>query len=670
MGEGSLRIRKFLSFLTCVLVLFAFLACERIRQSRGTETSVNDFASPVIQDFCVNSTWAGHVAQFAFNVTSSFTLEDCTFACNATNPPGFTNQSMSLSGTQSWANFTVTLPGFSCYVGFNLWVWNVKSSIALASLGGGNASRTIEVYAAALPFPYLASAISLVENANNWTAVSTDTGSEGYYASVVLDQSSTASIGSAIDTLRNSGDWLGVLKDCAITEKLNLTWANKQSDIIWALENNIMVGHLPFTDTIGFDATPVFSPEDKWALYGYYYAILYDTDLSKWNVTSAYQQFNSSVYYSVYADGGHAMPMYAFANSTGRTFYNRYYDECGCTIDCYLLFYWLLNVTDALKQALYWWNYAVNTFWDSAHQYFMYQPGSSYPSYECEAPFFLKIEGILKYYSPNMPNYTYVLTDIGNRFLGNEWTSAQWLNDMSQTTYVSVHKYAGNPQTRLVNTLGDWQALLGCYLQLNSTYRNNLKDMLYGNNLNGPAWALLLGSSAGLFNNYSNQFQWVSTDSSTSSVASAYAEILMFVMGVVPGTSTVAFPLEELAYEYVCDIDPQLFQFNLSARTIRIAVADEGSLTFQYGVSPLTCSLNQSGVWQVVFSESWNMITSLTYVSSLPTNLIYFGVASVPEFPSSMILPLFIMTTFFGVIFLKKKRSQTRGQLEKAFKLK
>ena len=559
---------------------------------------------PEIQDFYINNTWAGKTTQFAFNLTDTANLDHAVFGCNVTQT--FTNDSSTpLFGTQAWANYTHTLPSFNCIVSFQLWVWNTNSSI-FATTG----LRYVKVYtynstlgAWNTPFISLSNAIQSVDSANNWTAAET-------YAQTILAKKTTADLANMIDGYASVGDWTDVLKWSAICNKLGVA---RENDIINALGNYTMVGSLPYTDSSS--GNPDFVTESKWALYGHYYAIQYNVSLTKWNVTAAYQQFNSSIY----TLGKPALWIYA--NGKAQSFSNRYYDEDACTIECYIIFAELLNVSGAMNDALYWWNYTDATHWYAAGQYYSYTPGGSIA--ECEASFFLKIISTLKYYSPSLTDWNRVLTDIGKRFLSSEWNSVQWVDSTTNTsTHVVVHA-SSNPQRRLENTLGAWQALLGVYLQLNSTYQNNMIDMLYGNNTE-PAWSLLMRPEASLFNSSSDQFRVSSTSTSTDANSTAMAEILLFLLGIVPQSTTVAFPLEELNYEYTYDIDPQMFQFNLKNQTITIPVNDAGNMTFQYGVSPVTCNFGQSGVWQVTFSSSWNMITNATYVSALPSNLIYF----------------------------------------------
>jgi hypothetical protein len=426
-------------------------------------------------------------------------------------------------------------------------------------------------------------------------------------------------------------DWEDALANTAYMEKMNLTWADKQADMMGALGNITMVGSLPSTDGgayhYGFSSQILdFAVTNEWALYGLYYAYVYNTSLTKWNITAAFNQFDNAVNYSTVSGGG--LPLWIFAGGTGVSFTNRYYDEDAETIQAFLIFYYLLNVTVALDRATHWWNYLVNTHWSTNYGgYFKYRPDVGDPAFECEAGFFFKIANILKYYSPNLLHYSDVLSDIENRFLSNEWNSYQWMDSTTGTTaYATVHEYSGNDQRRTPNTLGAWQALLAAYLLMNTTYRNNMADMLAGNTTKSvqPAWSLLMSSTAGVWDSSSKLFRAVNNGGLTSD-ATAIGEITLFYMGIIPQTSTIAFPLEELKYEYIFDIDPLLlaFDFPQDIRQITVPVVQAGTITFQYGESPTNHTFSQSGIYVINFTDSWNMISSVTLTSALPSNLVY-----------------------------------------------
>lgn len=618
-----------------------------------TWTKTYPQTAPSLMDFWINSTTTSAHVQFAFNVSDSIDLYNATFQSNATGT--WTSAStVSISSTNAWANFTSTYGANNATVGFNFTTCNTNSTLIYSLV-----NKTLQLYSVAKPFLYLGSAISAVENAATWGA------NVDPYLQVVLNQEPVSYLETVIDTYATAQDWKNVLFWSAITNKLGLSWDTQQSDINAALGNFTMVGNLPLTIYNGA-TNPAFNVEDKWALYGYYYAaqswaLAYNSSITiKWNITAAFTQFNSSLYEALnLAYPNSQFPLYYYGNTTANGGLSRFYDESACAIDDFLIFYSLLNVTSALAVASKCWVYIlagyysggalISPHWDTTYNYFEYLPGEGYPGYECESSFFLKISSILRFYNQTMTNYTDVMQDIGNRFVSNEWTSAMWDIDVTAspivTTYTVVHADNANPQTRLVNTLGAWQALNGVYSQLNSTYQTNLKDMLLGNTVTFPAWATLLTSN--LFNPANNQFRQLSTQSFNSDWnATAIGETTLFMMGIEPGTTTTAFPLEELNYEYIYDMDPVSLAFNINSttQTVTVPIAVAGTLNFLYGVSPSTYNFTQTGTYSVTFSKSWNVIISVTRTGDLPTNIIYFGIILAPIYtnygPATLQFPI------------------------------
>jgi hypothetical protein len=713
-----------------------------------------------IQDFYINDTWAGHPANFEFNLTDTSGLDHAIFNSNVTGTPANCTTLSMVGNATYWANFTVTLPNYNCIVNFTVWVWNTSAVSATATIG----ERCVKVYtynstedAWNTPFEYLGSAIETIETRNVWNGVDTytqavlnqqpvsalptmidnyalgapssesyvyidsstasgwtssglscdnDTGTDAYTswtgtgrsAYLILNLTTVAKgtqinyfVGRQSTTINQmnieisnstggwtqvysgsfsvnnyynvsipqsqytamrlsfnktgewnyqayayemraingtfsagGGDWGNVMSWSAICNKPSIV---EQTSINLALNGFTMCGSLPQEGTDS-KSNPVFDIRYKHGLYGFYYAnqswaITYNSSITtKWNITAAFQEFNSSIY----TFGKPAS--YIYANGTATLIgLPRWYDECASTIECYLIFAEILNVSGALADALHWWDWINVHVWVSdSPSHFRYQADSS-ATWECEAPYFLKIISELKYYYPSLQNWSYVLTDIGNRFLTNEWLSAGWLDNVSATTFVITHAPYLNPQRRLQNTLAVWQALLGVYMQFSSPYQNDMRDMLYGNLNTEPAWALLLTPQASLYDSINHLFKLLSTDSVTDYAATAYAEIMMFMMGIVPHTATLAFPLEELSYEYIYDIDPYVlaFNWNLMTQEVSLPINNAGTIIFQYGTSPVICNFAQSGVWKVKFSSSWNMILSVTFVSELPNNTIYFS---------------------------------------------
>jgi hypothetical protein len=128
-----------------------------------------------------------------------------------------------------------------------------------------------------------------------------------------------------------------------------------------------------------------------------------------------------------------------------------------------------------------------------------------------------------------------------------------------------------------------------------------------------------MGSTANLYDSSANKFRWES-GSSTCDGATAYALTLMFLMGIVPQTAVLAFPIEEYTYEYIYDIDPELYGIDLDNNSIRVSVVKGGVLEFIYGASPTFCSFPSSGVYEITFSNDWNNIVNVSRLQDLPCN--------------------------------------------------
>mgnify|MGYP002395567388 CR=1 FL=1 len=422
------------------------------------------------------------------------------------------------------------------------------------------------------------------------------------YAGVLFNKKAKADLEALIDNYASAGDWQNVLKWTVICRKLGI---EREDAIKAALDGLQMVGPLPRTALSGV----YFCVEDKFALFGYYYAEKYNYRLDKWNKTDGYNFFKT-----VINNVSHPV---LFIDANGNTVgYSRYYDESASTVQCFLIFY-ELGITDAFNDALYWWNWINDNFW---YQNTHYKYSLSWADYECEAGFFAKIIANLKYYRTDLENWSRVLADLQNRFLIDKWDSKQWFSGSEgKTTYVVVHHYPSNPQRRLQNTIGAWTALDAVYWELNNASQNTMQDLLRGYGGLDPAWKLLMNPVASLYNNDTRKFRWEST-SSLSEEATAYALTLMFLMGIVPKTAVLAFPLEEYTYEYIYDVDPELYSINLDNNSIRVSVVKDGELEFNYGASPVSCTFSSSGVYEIAFSNDWNSIVNISKLQDLPNN--------------------------------------------------
>jgi hypothetical protein len=393
-----------------------------------------------------------------------------------------------------------------------------------------------------------------------------------------------------------------------------------QTTIEWALDNQQMMSDgLPYTWWDGFHET--FLVDDRYMILGYGYAIQYNYDLNKWNLTRAYISFKSAVNASAY-------PALLWIDQDGVTYtigYGpRYYVECAQTIDCFLDFY-SLGITTALNDALATWLWVNNNLWSGTH----YNYARGWAGYECGAGGFFQIALKLWHVDSSLPDIPNLFADIENRFLQEQWLSPQWTTKLGgASSYVVVHMASGNSQLRLESTVMAWAAILGSYGELSTTYQSDVQSMLTGTT---PAWWELLqsplcGSSFPYFSELSG--------SGPSNDATATGADLLFMLGIVPQTAVLAVPIEENSYDYIYHmLDPDLFNINLTANVVTVSLGTAGTLNFQFNQT-VTGSFSTSGIYTVQFSSDWNTILNITFVSTLPSNRQYMYTIPLSDYSS------------------------------------
>src|SRR5271157_296301 len=428
------------------------------------------------------------------------------------------------------------------------------------------------------------------------------------YFGLLFGKTSTADMASYIDSLANTHQWLDVIRWSVRCQKFGIQETNQ---IKWALGNITQVGGaLPNTTTTdgGQDAFVVY---DRDVLYGcLYYASQLNYLTNKWNAQSAYNYFKLTV-----ANSNYPAVLYVKNNySPGTTNFQRFYDECAETIDCYLIFY-ELNVSSALTDALQTWNWVNSNDWDNSNGHYTYTPAQDW--YECEGAFFPQIAAILQYFDWNAGNISRTTLDVYNRFLASEWASPQWTLSTGTLEYAVVHANPGQGQVRLENTFGAWFMMLGLYNILSSTAQAKYQDMLLN-----AGWSKTYYSQ--LYDPSTEMFKWTS-DGSLDPAATVLAATIQLAQGVVPISTTLAYPLEELHYEYIWDADPLNLAINYGASTLNVSVAGAGTLRFVYGVTPVDYYFPQPGSYEITFANAWTTITNVTRLGDLPLNRKYIG---------------------------------------------
>ncbi|MGO8807010.1 MAG: hypothetical protein ACLQO7_10500 [Candidatus Bathyarchaeia archaeon] len=423
------------------------------------------------------------------------------------------------------------------------------------------------------------------------------------YQGMIVEKTSMQQLINAYNALMNP---ITILQWTPILSKLG--YAN-QTTIKWALDaQQMMSDGLPNTGADSLSgSSKAFLVYDRFLIIAYGYAIQYNYDLAKWNLTQAYNSFKASVNSATY-------PALLWVDQDGIaqsiSYGPRYYDECGETIDCFLDFY-SLGITTALKDALTTWLWTNNNLWTGTN----YNYALNWAGYECEAGGFLQIGLKLWHDDSSLPDTKNLLIDLENRFLVEQFFSPQWLNG------VVCHMAVYNPELRLENTVMAWASILGSYGELNSTYQTDVQDMLTGaGETTTPAWSQLLQS--GLCGSNFPGFQ-ENSDSEPSNDATATGADLLFMLGIVPQTAALAVPIEENSYEYIYNIlDPNLFNINLTTNVVTISLATAGTLNFQFNQT-VTGSFSESGIYAVKFSPNWNAILNINFVSNLPSNRQY-----------------------------------------------
>lgn len=399
-----------------------------------------------------------------------------------------------------------------------------------------------------------------------------------------------------------------------------------QTVIEWALDNQPMLTNgLPDTGT-PFGLKSAFWLQYRYTLNGYYWAQLYSYDVQKWNITLAYQSFESALV--VQSDG---CPATLYVTASGGTYcywgngHPRYYDECAETIDSYLRFY-QLGVNDALPKAVDVWNYLNANDWYSDH--YGYFVGND--SFECEAGGFYQIALKLKYYDPSLSYIGRIFTDAYTRFLKGGFSSIQWASN--QGGFI-VHDYAiDGASARLENTLISWASLYGEFLFFDGSQQTCVQNMINGVGTPGDleAWQYTLSADgmntdSQLYNSNLTQFEWqMATPASWNVFATSAAESLLILLGVSPVNTTLAVPLNENIYEDLTStVNQNIICLNLNASLLQVAVASEGALAFHYGTEQVSYTFPRSGVYSVQFSSDWNHILSVTRIRDISEGLYY-----------------------------------------------
>jgi len=260
-----------------------------------------------------------------------------------------------------------------------------------------------EVYAAGINSSLIGNLEAVVNSVNYSSDI------DAVYQGMIVGETSMQQLINAYNALISPSD---ILLWTPILSKLGYS---NQTEVEWALDNQpTMSDGLPNTgaDTLS-GSSQAFLVYNRFLILAYGYAIQYNYDLSKWNLTKAYNSFKSSVDLVL-------NPALLWADQDGSahsiSYGPRYYDECGETIDCFLDFY-SLGITEALNDAFVTWFWTNNNLWNgTTYNYALNEAG-----YECEAGGFLQIALKLWQDKGSLPDAQNLLTDMETRFLAEQF---------------------------------------------------------------------------------------------------------------------------------------------------------------------------------------------------------------------------------------------------------
>jgi hypothetical protein len=366
-----------------------------------------------------------------------------------------------------------------------------------------------------------------------------------------------------------------------------------------ALIGMTMCGSLPITINAHSYGDPdvlnqgTYNVYHRFALWGYQYAQEYGLQ-DKWNANQAFLDFAKA--YDKRPSGSVSGEMLWCdpQENWAKSYSSRYYDEHAQTLGVFLKFA-EQNVPNALSYADKAWT-GIQAHWNSLYGYYGYT-GTSVV--ECEMGNFAQLIAEYKDQSGGtIPYWDRVISDLSYKLLAQKWSSPGWASPG-----VIIHAKGVNNQLRLWETMGATIALQNQYPYFSSTGKSNWQNMLMGTQ---SAWQGLMASSL----NSGGYFSGVSGEA-TSNDATVCAAATLFLDGIVPITGSLKIPnRDEFCNDQRTPFIASDFKFDYANHLIRIPVR-AGQITFIYGSSPTSYNFPVDGVYDIQFSNDWNLVTSV-----------------------------------------------------------
>ena len=453
--------------------------------------------------------------------------------------------------------------------------------------------------AKALTTDNLANTLNSVINNVDWTIGDSWTSNWA----MILANKDYSAFDAAISRDINGGDYVDALYVARLADLNSYSSDTIIADTKTALQQISMCGSLPITANAhsygdpDLQNTGCFLLYNRYALYGYKYAIQYGDSTTKWNINQAFTDFSNAYTKKPLGSVSGEMLWCDPQENWAKSYSSRYYDEHAETLSTFLQFA-EQNVPNAMTFADQAWT-GVQAHWNSQYGYYGYT-GTTVT--ECEVGNFAQI--IAEYMTQRggtITNWDRVISDVNYKLLANSWSSPGWASPG-----VIIHAKGVNNQLRLWETMGATVALQNLYPYFSPTMKTNWANMLMGSN---PAWKGLMASSL----NSGGYFRGVS-DTGTSNDATVCAAATLFLDGIVPGTGNLAIPYrEEFCNDERTPFSVTDFKFDYTNRQITIPV-NAGQITFIYGSSPISYTFPTNGIYTVQFSNDWNLITAVNNV--------------------------------------------------------
>jgi hypothetical protein len=437
----------------------------------------------------------------------------------------------------------------------------------------------------------------------------------------LLNLCTQAQFNSILQTLSGYSDYghcTEYMRQLSAYKRLGLTSTTVDGYTQTVLDNFPFLGSTktPYTYNDGSQWFLVYTRYVLRTGFGEAKRLSYNT--AKWNPVTALSDIDGLVddyNYGIFALNPSTS---AVAPGSGRT-----YDEDCETLDMYNQLYEHDKVNNLTN-----WQYARDTLWPYIYnnQYFTdhfgYTTGDT--GYECEghgiAFIIAKLRALNGY---SLTNWSYVTSDIHNRFLVDGWDSPNWSHGTTRY-YCTVHHHSTNSQRRLSDTLDSYYLLHAAYRFLQTSDKTAFADMITGNG-DTLAWRGLIETST-LFDSSAWSFKPTSGDGATLSATQA-GLLTLFLLGIVPDTGSMYVPIYETGYLAAGYNEgngfDDYFSFDHANRTIKIPLR-VGNIKFIYGTTPVTQAITTSGVYTIVFASDWNSITSCTKTGTVDESRLFF----------------------------------------------